>query len=176
MSKFFDAMGRPSWDLYFMSLALMASRRSIDPATKHGAVVVDQDKNILSIGYNGPPRGCNDKNVPLTRPEKYDWIIHAEEAAITNAARTGASLKGSIFYVTGHPCEKCMRMIINIGAKKVVYGPIGSHCVSDKTLGVIKAMLDGQSIEMIPFEGSDVISGLDGVLDQLHAYLDSKSE
>ncbi len=115
---------RISWDDFFLTLCFMVRMRSIDPHTKHGCIVVDEDHNVLSMGYNSAPRNCYDDQIPLTRPEKYDWMVHSEEAAITNAARNGISLKGSTFYISGPPCKKCVRAIINCGAKKIVYGPL----------------------------------------------------
>jgi dCMP deaminase len=141
-----DKFGRPSWDDYFMTLALCVSQKSIDPTTKHGTIVVAQDKTVLSVGYNGPPRGCIDDNIPLTRPEKYDYIVHSEGAAIINAARHGIPLKNSIFYVTGHPCEICLGEIISVGASKVIYGPISSHCLTAESMVVIEKIMAGQKL------------------------------
>lgn len=126
-------INRPSWDDYFMALCFLVAQRSIDPSTKHGTVFVSNDNTILSLGYNSPPRGCDDNNVPLTRPEKYDWFIHSEEAAMLNAARIGISLKGSLCYVTGKPCEKCFRQLINVGCTKIIYGCISSGCITEET-------------------------------------------
>jgi dCMP deaminase len=125
----FDKFNRPSFDLWFMTLAFLTSQRSLDPATKHGTVVVDDSKTVLAMGYNSPPRGCVDEAVPLTRPEKYLWMAHSEINAISNAARTGVALEGSTFYVTGTPCAVCFRSILNSGAKRLVYGPINAKCV-----------------------------------------------
>jgi dCMP deaminase len=135
-----DAFGRPDWDTYFITMCFLVSQRSIDQHTKHGCVIVDKEHGVLSTGYNGPPRGSNDENIPLTRPEKYPYLIHAEENAILNAARNGISLKGSIFYVTGHPCEHCFRMIVGTGATKVIIGSLNSTCVDDKSLTIINTL------------------------------------
>lgn len=115
---------RPDWDTWFMTLAFIVSQRSLDKTTKHGCVVVDTSHTILSVGYNGPPRGCIDENVPLDRPAKYLFMEHAESNAITNAARSGISLRGSFFYITGPPCHDCFRKIVNVGAVKIIQGPI----------------------------------------------------
>jgi deoxycytidylate deaminase len=45
---------RPSWDEYFLALAEQISRRSPDPSTRHGCVLVDADNRVISTGYNGP--------------------------------------------------------------------------------------------------------------------------
>lgn len=118
----FDKFGRPDWDSYFIALAFVTATRSIDPNTKHGCIITDKSHRILSIGYNGPPRGLDDSKIPLTRPEKYPFMAHAEENAILNR---NDSMEGSIAYVTGHPCHKCFRMLLQEGVSRIVYGPVG---------------------------------------------------
>jgi dCMP deaminase len=126
------------WNDYFLTLAYLVSQRSIDPSTKIGCVITDSENTILSVGYNSPPRGCVDELMPLERdlgpdePNKYMVFCHAEEAAIANAARNGVPLKGSTFYITGSPCEKCLRLIINSGAKKIIHGPVSPKCCINK--------------------------------------------
>ena len=46
------------WDEYFMAIAFLSSMRSKDPSTQVGACIVNEDKRIVGIGYNGFPRGC----------------------------------------------------------------------------------------------------------------------
>ena len=107
-------------DKYFMNIARVCSTRSNDPTTKFGCVAVSKDGAILSTGYNGPPRNVDDSKIPLTRPEKYTYMEHAERNCIYNAARVGTPLDGCIFYVTGIPCVKCMRGMYQVGASEVV--------------------------------------------------------
>jgi dCMP deaminase len=109
-----------NWDLRFMKLADYIAQWSKDHSTKVGAVIVI-DKNPISMGYNGFPRGCDDdKKERHERPAKYDWVLHAEENAIMNAARHGAKTNGSTLYVNWFPCCKCAGMIINAGITRVV--------------------------------------------------------
>jgi len=136
-----NAIDRPDWDTYFLSECFLTAERSPDPETKHGTIVVAPDHTPLSHGYNGFPRGCDDSMIPLTRPEKYAWLVHSEEAAIYNAAKHGmAALQGSIFYTTGFPCSRCARGIINVGAIAVVYGPVESFCVDDSEKDLVREM------------------------------------
>lgn len=118
---------RPTWDEYFMKIAEVVSERSCDPATNHGCVIVDTSNRILSTGYNGPVRGMNDDLVPRTRPEKYDWYIHAEDNACLFAR---ASLDRATVYVTGYPCSACFRRLAQAGVRRIVYGHRFSQCVS----------------------------------------------
>ena len=112
----------PTWHEYFMTLAYSIAKKSKDPSTKVGAIIVDTQHSILSTGYNVLPRGCiDDISERNTRPIKYAWYEHAERNAIYNAARVGgAPLAGSIMYTQGLPCADCMRGIIQAGISHVV--------------------------------------------------------
>ena len=56
-----------SWDEYFMGVAILSAQRSKDPNTQVGACIVSQDNKILSMGYNGFPKGCSDDAFPWCR-------------------------------------------------------------------------------------------------------------
>ena len=104
---------------YFMQIAQTCAIKSIDPDSKFGCIAVNDSGSILSTGYNGPPRNVDDSKIPLTRPEKYVYMEHAERNCIYNAARIGVSLNGCTFYVTGIPCIDCLRAMYQVGAKKI---------------------------------------------------------
>jgi dCMP deaminase len=107
------------WDLRFMKLADHIAQWSKDRSSKVGAVIVN-DRNPISMGYNGFPRGCDDDDDERhERPEKYLWVLHAEENAIINAARHGQNTKGCDMYLNWFPCDKCAGMIVNSGIKKI---------------------------------------------------------
>ena len=110
------------WDKRFLELAHHISGWSKDPSTKVGCVVVGEDREIRSTGFNGFPRGIVDDSERLTdREQKYPLICHAEENAIMHAARIGLSLKGCTAYVTWPPCTRCARSLIQAGVVEVVY-------------------------------------------------------
>ena len=110
------------WDRRFLELASHISTWSKDPSTKVGCVVVGEDREIRSTGFNGFPRGIEDDEERLSdRNQKYPLICHAEENAIMHAARTGISLKGNTAYVTWPPCSRCTRSLIQAGVSEVVY-------------------------------------------------------
>ena len=110
------------WDQRFIDLAFHLSGWSKDPSTKVGCVVVGEDREIRSTGFNGFPRGISDDNERLTdRAKKYPLICHAEENAIMHAARIAVSLKGNTAFVTWPPCSRCARSLIQAGIKEVVY-------------------------------------------------------
>jgi len=110
------------WNTRFMQMAQMISTWSKDPSTKVGCVIVSPNKEILSMGYNGFPRGVND-NIPerQERPTKYEFVVHAEENALLNAGRNGTKLAGGILYVTMPPCTHCAGSIIQSGISEVIY-------------------------------------------------------
>ncbi len=110
-----------SWDRRFIALAEHISAWSKDPSTKVGCVVVGPDREIVTTGYNGFPRGVIDDPKRMERPAKYLWTSHAEENAVAHAARIGVSLKGCTAYVTHCPCSRCARGLIQAGVKRVVF-------------------------------------------------------
>lgn len=111
------------WDEYFMGIALLSSMRSKDPNTQVGACIVNEDKRIVGVGYNGLPKGCNDEDFPWERDgefleTKYPYVCHAELNAILNSIQ---SLKDCIIYVALFPCNECSKAIIQSGIKEIVY-------------------------------------------------------
>ena len=116
-----------SWDEYFMGVAQLAARRSKDPNTQVGACIVSEDNKILSMGYNGFPRGCSDDEFPWGKEHqdddpynaKYFYSTHSELNAILNYR--GGSLEGSKLYVTLFPCNECAKAIIQSGIREVIY-------------------------------------------------------
>jgi dCMP deaminase len=110
------------WDSRFLELAKHISEWSKDPSTKVGCVVVGEDREIRSTGFNGFPRGIEDDSDRLEdREKKYPLICHAEENAIMHAARIGISLKGNTAYISWPPCSRCARSLIQAGVNEVVF-------------------------------------------------------
>jgi len=123
-------MDRPSWDEYFMEMAILTSKRSTCMRRQVGAVIV-KDKHIIATGYNGAPRGikhCEERggclreklDVPSGERHELCMAVHAEQNAIIQAATLGQSVEGGVIYVTNQPCVICAKMIINAGIKRVV--------------------------------------------------------
>lgn len=110
-------MSRPSWDDYFIGLAKVVSQRSHDIHTQHGCVITDSSHRILGMGYNGFPRGLDDSKLPLSRPEKYDWMVHAERNALSNCI---VRPDKAIAYVTGQCCNDCIKALWQEGVVSVV--------------------------------------------------------
>lgn len=112
-------MDNISWNEYFMGIADLSAKRSKDPKTKVGACIVDPDENhIISIGYNGLPRGMKDSEELWNSDEKHAFVVHAEANAILN---TNADLHGKTVYVTMFPCNECAKLLAQKGVKKVIY-------------------------------------------------------
>jgi len=127
------------WDSYFMAQCFLTSMRSPDPSTKHGAVIVDEHNRTLATGYNGPIAGIDDSSVPLTRPDKYAHLAHAEENALLSLNITRLP-KGKI-YITGQPCHKCLRMILQKGIRHIIYGPQTSKMIDETEINACNLML-----------------------------------
>ena len=146
-----------NWDTYFMGVALLSSYRSKDPSTKVGACIVNDQKRIIGIGYNGFPYGCNDDEFPWEREGdfldcKYPYVVHAEPNAILNST---TSLQGATLYVSLFPCNECAKLIIQSGIKEIVY-------MDDKYSGTpsdvaSKKMLDAAGVSYRKMEKVEVI-------------------
>ncbi len=106
-----------------MGIAMLSALRSKDPSTQVGACIVNQDKRILSMGYNGMPHCCDDEEYPWGHGEgldsKYLYVCHAELNAILNC-NTG-SVKNCTVYVTLFPCNECAKAIIQSGINEIIY-------------------------------------------------------
>lgn len=145
-----------SWDEYFMGVAKLSGMRSKDPGTQVGACIVSSDNKILSMGYNGFPKGCSDDEFPWNREgepleSKYYYSTHSELNAILNYR--GGSLEGAKLYVSLFPCNECAKAIIQAGIKTIVYD-------SDKykdTPSVIasKRMLDAAGVRYYQYSHTD---------------------
>lgn len=109
-----------AWDKTFLNLCDEIAQRSKDPSTKVGACIVAPDRTIVSMGYNGFPRGVNDhKAMYEDRDIKLMRTIHAEVNAIITARR---DLTGCTLYVSPlHPCANCAAIIIQSGIKRIVH-------------------------------------------------------
>ncbi len=112
-----------SWDEYFMGVALLSAQRSKDPSTQVGACIVNGQKHIVGVGYNGFPIGCSDDEFPWAREgdfldTKYPYVSHAELNAVLNST---TDLTGCSIYVALFPCNECAKVIIQSGIKEVVY-------------------------------------------------------
>lgn len=113
-----------SWNEYFMGIAILSAERSKDPSTQVGACIIDEDKKIVGVGYNGAPRGYPDDEFSWSREgdwidTKYPYVCHAELNAILNS--TKENLKNCTIYVALFPCNECAKAIIQSGIKKIVY-------------------------------------------------------
>ena len=117
-------VGYITWDEYFMGVAILSGLRSKDPNSQVGCCIVSQDNKILSMGYNGFPKGCSDDEFPWDREgdtldTKYVYVAHSELNAILNYS--GGSLAGAKLYVSLFPCNECAKAIIQCGIKEVIY-------------------------------------------------------
>ena len=114
------------WDRRFLDLSDTIARWSKDPSRGVGAVIVSPSRQIVATGFNGLPRGIEDRPERLERPVKYDLICHAEMNAIVQCARNGVSPMGSTIYTSFAPCVHCTLSIIQSGIVRVVTYPSGA--------------------------------------------------
>ncbi|XP_045480620.1 deoxycytidylate deaminase [Harmonia axyridis] len=138
-----------SWHDYFMATAFLAAKRSKDPCSQVGACIVDRNKKIVGIGYNGMPTGCSDDEFPWSKESenaldnKYYYVCHAEVNAVLN--KNSADVKDCTIYVGLFPCNECAKVIIQAGIKEVIYLS-DKHSHKASTIAS-KKMLDAAKVE-----------------------------
>ena len=113
-----DAHSRVSWNEYFMSLALLASSRSQCKRLRVGCVLV-KNKRVVSTGYNGYIE--NTPHESVIRDSHEQATVHAEQNAISDAAKRGVSIGGATAYVTHYPCLNCAKLLASSGIEKIIY-------------------------------------------------------
>ena len=121
---------RPDLDTYFMRMAELISSRSTCTRRQIGAMIV-KDKQVLSTGYNGAPRGMphcidigclrDELKIPSGTRHEICRAVHAEQNAIVQCARHGVSTRNSTIYANVNPCKICAKLIVNAGISRVVY-------------------------------------------------------
>ncbi len=134
---------KPNWHRYFLNIAEDIAKRSTCLSVHAGAIIT-KNNVIVATGYVGAPRETKDcyergycirreMNIPSGHRYEICASVHAEQNAIINASREGASTKGGTMYlfmyktyegtkkaISGYPCFICKKMIINAGIEKFV--------------------------------------------------------
>ena len=125
-----EAHTRPTWDQYFTEIAKVVGTRSTCDRGRTGCVLT-KNNHILVTGYAGAPRGlphCDDVGHQLKTVRHEDGhesthclrTAHAEQNAITQAARIGVPVEGATLYCIMTPCAACAKMLINAGIVRIV--------------------------------------------------------
>lgn len=123
----------------FIKRAEVIAELSPDEETKVGSILVSRRTlSVLSEGYNGFARGVDDSKIPKTRPEKYKFVIHAEENLICNAARNGVCTDDCFVVQTHSPCVNCARRLWQSGINTVYFKTLYPGTSEIKSLGDLK--------------------------------------
>ena len=153
------------WEEYFMGTAMISALRSKDPHNQVGACIVNEENHrVLSIGYNGLPRGFDDnkfdwlstgEQTGVLKRVKDFYIVHAERNAILNYCGDTKDLEGATMYVTWFPCTECTKEIIQVGIKKLVYLRLYSK---PELIEISMIMLNAAGVEVVPYNKEREIS------------------
>ena len=143
-----------TWEEYFMGLAHLSGLRSKDPNTQVGAVIVDENNRVVSIGYNGFPSGVSDDEFPWGREggvldTKYAFVVHAELNAILNSQR---SVRGCTLYVSLFPCNECAKAIIQAGIREIIF--LSDKYAESESVRASKRLFDLTGITYRPYHPS----------------------
>ena len=136
---------RPTFDEIFMEIAYTWAKRTTCLRRGVGAVIA-KDGQQITAGYNGAPRGvphcaevggCLREKFGIPSGQRHEICrgTHAEQNAITQAAKFGISIEGSTLYCNTFPCVICTKMMLNAGITKVVYDSDYDDPLSKEILG-----------------------------------------
>ena len=111
-----------NWHEYFINIAKEVSKKSKDPSSQVGAVIVNKNNEVVSTGFNGFVSKCDESMMSYERPLKYNLILHAEMNALIFAKR---DLRGCTVYSTHGPCDNCLKHILQAGIVAFYYDDPG---------------------------------------------------
>src|SRR5512137_1504461 len=140
-----DSPDRPSWDEYFMAMALLMAARSACGRLHVGCVVVsggEHRNRLVAAGYNGFLPGS--PHVSRVREGHEQATVHAEQNAIADAARRGSSVEGCVAYVTHYPCINCAKILASAGIAEIRYrrnyhnDPLVAPMLTDAGVKILK--------------------------------------
>jgi dCMP deaminase len=135
-----DNNNRLSWDEYFMSIAILASKRSSCSRLNVGCIII-KDNRIVTTGYNGFLRGAPHISRVLNNHEQA--TVHAEQNAICDAAFRGVNISNSVAYITHYPCLTCFKLLVASGINTIKY-------LNDyKNDPLVKELADENNIQII---------------------------
>lgn len=134
-----------NWDEYFMEMAYAVAKKSSDPSTKVGCVIVDQNNIVVSVGYNDFFDNADMSYMTYERPMKYELIVHAEMRALLNAKK---SIYGCRSYVTLASCENCLKHQIYAGIKEIIYDKLNStgSMFTEEKIDIITRLIKASNI------------------------------
>ncbi len=141
------------WHRRFLDLSEQIATWSKDPSRGVGAVIVSPSKQIVSTGFNGLPRGVEDRPERLERPVKYDLIVHAEMNAIIQCARNGVSPIDCAIYSSFFPCVNCAIAVVQAGIRTVVtYLPESGDDHWLESIDKSRVVFDEAGVEFLELE------------------------
>lgn len=111
------------YDIAYMNMANCLRPLSFAKRSQVGCLIVSDEGQIISQGYNGMPKGMSNiceievGGKLVTKDE----VLHAESNAISKCAKFTSSTNNATCYVTLSPCIQCSKLIVQSGIKRVVY-------------------------------------------------------
>ena len=136
------------WDDYFLKIAETVALKSKDPSSQMGCVIVDKNKRVVSVGFNGLIRGADESKMTLSeRPMKYRFVIHSEMNALIYARQ---DLEGCTIYNRVATCDNCLKHCLQAGIKRFVYRELRVHSHStDPTKSMTNVETDEAVIRLL---------------------------
>lgn len=138
-----------NWHKRFIELAEHISTWSKDPSTQTGAVIVDRNNRVVSVGYNGFPRGVRDDDRLNDRETKYEMVVHCEVNAIITAQR---DLEGCRLYTWPFmSCSRCASVVVQSGITEC-YAPASDNPRWQESFALTRRIFEEAGVSIVEFE------------------------
>ena len=116
-------VNKVKWAEYYMNIAKEVAKKSKDPSSKVGCVIVDIDNRPVSFGFNGFISKCDEQMMTVDRPLKYLLTVHAEMNALILSKEN--NLEGCTVYTTHGPCSNCLKHLLQAKVRTIIYNDPG---------------------------------------------------
>ena len=110
---------------FFITFAKFLAQRTDEPTEGVGAVVINKDKDIVAVGWNGFPTKAlygeyarASRHDTSIKDKKYPYSVYAEQNALL--MRNTKNLADGTLFVTKTPCDECTPLLQMQGIKTVV--------------------------------------------------------
>lgn len=105
-----------------MATTILIASRSSCERLNVGCLLVssgERKNRIIAAGYNGFLPGA--PHTSRIRDDHEQATVHAEQNAVADAARRGASVEGATAYITHFPCINCAKILAASGIRAINY-------------------------------------------------------
>jgi dCMP deaminase len=138
-----------------LKIAYSEAKKSTNPATQNGAVLVDDKGNVVLSATNSFPDGIEETKERQIKPLRHKFSVHAEKNVLYRAARLGLKTKGLTMVCPWAACSDCAQAIIQTGIRRLVTHKqaLDKSGHWQENIRLAFSMLHEAGVEIVVFDG-----------------------